>query len=69
MSNFAQSHAVGGDSRMSGMGIGMKGGDAKQLILSVMKEMTKHNKMINKEDIFTTIKSKVDQKVFTYALE
>lgn len=50
----------GGNTRYSGMGgsmgTSMKGGkDAKQLIYNVIKEISKSNKMVNKEDIWAMI--------------
>jgi hypothetical protein len=46
----------GGNARISGMGASVKGtGDAKNTIFNVMKEMSKTNKMINKDDIWAVL--------------
>ena len=51
--------------RASGVGMG---GDAKQNVLSVMKEIAKNNKFIHKNDVFTVIQGKMSLGDFEKAL-
>lgn len=54
---------------MSGMGTNVRGGgDAKQMILNVMKEMSKTNSMVNKEDIWAVLQNQMDRKNFEGAV-
>jgi hypothetical protein len=42
--------------------------DAKQLIMAVMKEISKSNKFIHKSDIFSPLQHQVSKKDFDNAL-
>jgi hypothetical protein len=53
-----------------GMNLGISGGsDAQELIIAIMKEMSKNGKFIHKSDIYTTISGKVDYNQFERAIE
>lgn len=60
----------GGLGKSSGMNMGVSGNnDVKDMIVAVMKEMTKQNKFIHKNDIYTMIQGKYSHSDFEKALE
>jgi hypothetical protein len=55
---------------MSGMNAGFSGdGDLKDIVLAVIKEMTKTSKFVHKNDIYTMLRGKYDDKSFERALD
>lgn len=45
------------------------GGDLKEMICAIMRELQKHNKFIHKDDIYTMLQGKHDQASFENALQ
>ena len=44
------------------------GGDEKQTVLSVLKELSKNNKFMHKNDIYTFLQNKVNRQALNTAL-
>ena len=54
----------------TGFNMGISGnGDLPAIIVGIMKEMSKFNKIINKRDIYTTLQGKYDESTFEKALQ